>query len=42
MHAPYTFAVFFPANLLILRQRIRLEELALRRCTDYDERFPME
>lgn len=41
MHAPYTFAVFFPANLLILRQRIRLEERALRQFTDYDARFPM-
>jgi methyltransferase len=40
MHAPFTFAVFFPANLLILRQRIQLEEKALRQCTDYDERFP--
>jgi len=42
MHAPYTFAVFFPANFLILRQRIRLEELALRQFTDYEERFSME
>jgi methyltransferase len=42
MHAPWTFAVFFPANLLILRQRIRLEEKALRQFTDYDERFAMK
>jgi methyltransferase len=42
MHAPFTFAVFFPANLLILRQRIRLEEQALRQFTDYDEWFPVE
>ncbi len=41
MHAPWTFLVFFPANLLILRQRIRLEEMALRQFTDYAERFPM-
>jgi methyltransferase len=42
MHAPFTFLVFFPANLLILRQRIRLEERALRQFTDYDERFSKE
>lgn len=42
MHAPWTFLVFFPANLLILRQRIRLEERALRQFTDYDERFSKE
>lgn len=40
MAAPYTFALFFPANLLILRQRIRLEEEALRAFTDYNEKFP--
>jgi methyltransferase len=39
MHAPWTFAVFFPANLLVLRQRIQLEERALRQFTDYGERF---
>jgi methyltransferase len=38
MHAPYAFARIFPANLLILRQRIRLEERALRQFTDYGER----
>jgi methyltransferase len=41
MHAPFTLAIFFPANLLILRQRIRLEERALRQFTDYGERFPV-
>ena len=40
MHAPYTLLLFFPANLLIVRQRIRLEERALREFTDYDVRFP--
>jgi len=40
LHAPYTLAVFFPANLLILRQRIRLEEIALREFTDYNRQFP--
>lgn len=40
MQAPYTLVVFFPLNLLILRDRIRLEEKALREFTDYDERFP--
>ena len=41
MHAPYTLVVFFPANLLIVRQRIRLEENALREFTDYNEQFPL-
>jgi methyltransferase len=40
MHAPFTLAIFFPANLLIVRQRIRLEEQALREFTDYNARFP--
>lgn len=40
MAAPYTLALFFPANLLVLRQRIRLEEAALREFTDYNEKFP--
>lgn len=40
MGAPYTLALFFPANFLIVRQRIRLEENALREFTDYDEQFP--
>ena len=39
MHAPYTLALFFPANLLIVLQRIRLEENALREFTDYNEQF---
>lgn len=39
MHAPYTMALFFPANLLIVSQRIRLEEKALREFTDYNEQF---
>lgn len=39
MRAPASFAVFFPLNLLILRQRIRLEEEALRRFTNYDAIF---
>ena len=41
MHAPYTLAVFFPANLLILRQRISREEKTLRNFTDYNEHFPL-
>ena len=40
MAAPYTLALFFPANLLVLRQRLRLEEQSLREFTDYNERFP--
>jgi len=40
MHSPYTLALFFPANLLIVRQRIRLEEKALREFTDYNMQFP--
>lgn len=40
MGAPYTLVLFFPANLLVVRQRIRLEEKALREFTDYNERFP--
>lgn len=39
MHAPYTLVLFFPLNLLVVRQRIRLEEGALREFTDYSERF---
>lgn len=42
MGAPWTLALFFPANLLVLRQRIGLEERALRQFTDYGERFPGE
>jgi len=40
MRAPVTLVVFSLANLLILRQCIRLEEEALREFTDYDEKFP--
>lgn len=40
LSAPYTLAFFFPVNLLILRQRMRLEEEALREFTDYKEKFP--
>ncbi len=36
MRAPATLIVFSLANLLALRQRIRLEEKALRKFTDYD------
>lgn len=42
MRSPYTLALFFPVNLLVLRQRIRLEEQALREFTDYGEKFPSE
>lgn len=42
MHAPYTLAIFFPANLLVVRQRIRLEEASLREFTDYNEQFPQQ
>lgn len=38
--APLTLAVFSLLNLAVLRQRIRLEEEALREFTDYGERFP--
>lgn len=36
MRAPLTLVVFSAANLLILRQRIRLEEEALRKWTDFE------
>lgn len=39
MRAPFTLLVFSLANLGLLRQRIRLEEEALREHTDYGERF---
>lgn len=39
MRAPLCLGFFF-INLLVLRQRIRLEESALRMFTDYSERFP--
>ncbi len=37
--APLTLLVFSAANLLLLRQRIKLEERALREHTDYAETF---
>lgn len=40
LRAPCTLVAFSLANLLVLRQRIRLEEKALRETTDYGERFP--
>jgi methyltransferase len=40
MRAPVTLFVFSLANLLVLRQRIRLEESALQECTDYPMQFP--
>jgi methyltransferase len=39
MRAPVTLVVFSLANLLVLRQRIRIEEEALRGATDYGARF---
>ncbi|MGE5700301.1 MAG: isoprenylcysteine carboxyl methyltransferase family protein [Deltaproteobacteria bacterium] len=39
MRAPATMAVFFLANIAVLRQRIRLEEKALRELTDYGNLF---
>ena len=39
MRAPFTLLFFSLANLVLLRQRIRLEEKALRQHTDYGERF---
>jgi methyltransferase len=38
LRAPYTLVAFSLANLLVLRQRIRLEESVLRDMTDYGER----
>ena len=38
--APFTLFVFSVANLLVLQQRITLEEQALREFTDYDQHFP--
>ena len=39
LRAPFTLVSFSLANLLVLRQRIRLEEEVLRGTTDYGERF---
>lgn len=38
--APLTLLIFSIANLLLLRQRIALEERALREHTDYAQQFP--
>ena len=40
LRAPFTLVAFSLANLVVLRQRIRLEEKVLRETTDYGERFP--
>ena len=40
LRAPVTLAVFLLPGLLVLRQRIRLEEQALRENTDYETAFP--
>ena len=37
--APLTLVIFSIANLFVLRQRITLEEKALREHTDYDQHF---
>lgn len=42
MRAPWPLYLFFFVNLVILRQRIRLEEEALRSMTDYAQRFPVK
>jgi len=39
MRAPLTLILFSLANLALLRQRIRIEEKALREATDYADRF---
>lgn len=41
LRAPVTLVVFSLANLAFLRQRIRLEEEALRELTDYGKVFPV-
>ncbi len=40
LRTPFTLVSFSLANLLVLRQRIRLEETVLREITDYGEKFP--
>ena len=40
LRAPVTLIVFSLAGLAVLRQRIRLEERALREITDYSSVFP--
>jgi methyltransferase len=39
LRAPFTLVAFSLANLLLLRQRIRLEEKVLREITDYGDNF---
>lgn len=39
LSAPWTLALFFPANLLVLRRRISLEEQVLAAETNYSEVF---
>jgi methyltransferase len=41
MRAPVTLVLFSLANLVVLRQRIRLEERALRDQTNYQEAFQL-
>jgi len=40
LQAPITLLLVLPLNLLVLRERIHLEEQALRQHSDYAERFP--
>jgi methyltransferase len=40
VRAPATLVLFSLVNLAVLRQRIRVEEEALREHTDYEDRFP--
>ncbi len=40
LRAPVTLVIFSLANLFVLRERVRLEENALRELTDYSEKFP--
>lgn len=42
LQTPLTLLIFFPANIYIVRQRIRLEESALREFTDYNQQFPQK
>ena len=41
MRAPFTLLIFFLANLILLRQRIRLEEQTLQGLTDYRTAFQL-
>ena len=42
LRAPATLVFFSLANLAVLRQRVRIEEEALRQDTDYTDRFGRE